>query len=234
MIVSRRRDLALTEFDNALITMKINFEEKIQAVEKLLSNWSYRYLTPFGKVTVIKSLGLSKLSQLALVVPNPSKEMINKLNTLFFKFIWGNGSEKVRRDDGKLSVKYGGLGVPDVLNFWMSFQFSWLRRFLDTKAFWPKLLLLEIHQKTDLELEPADLLQLGACKINEISKKISNLFWQQVLGTVCPMVEGFLFCNPEKITDSTFWYNPLIKRNNVVKYNHFPEIINNQLTTEVA
>ena len=149
-------------------------------------------------MTVIKSLALSKLSQLALVAPNPNKEMIKKINTIFFKFIWGNGSEKVRREDAKLPAKYGGLGVPDVSNFWLAFKFSWLRRFLCTKAFWPKLLLQEINQMTNLNLEPTDLLQLGACKINEFTKKIKNQFWKQVLGAVTPMVEGFLFCNPEK------------------------------------
>ena len=212
------------KFDNALSNMTANFDEKIQVVKKMLSNWSYRYLTPFGKVTVVKSLGLSKLSHLALVVPNPSKEMLKKIDTMFFKFIWGNGSEKVRRDDCKLPIKYGGIGAPDVFNFWMSFKFSWLRRFLDSESFWPKLLLQDINLITNLNLQPSDLLELGACKINEISKRINNIFWKQVLGTVTPMVEGYLFCNPEKLTASTFWYNPLIKRNNVVKYNNFPEI----------
>ena len=52
-------------FDNALEHMDDNFENKIKSIEKMLSNWTYRYLTPFGKITVIKTLCLSKLSHTA-------------------------------------------------------------------------------------------------------------------------------------------------------------------------
>ena len=212
------------KFDNALINMKSNFDEKIEDIEKMLSNWSYRYLTPFGKITVVKSLGLSKLSHVALVIPNPSKEMLKRIESIFFKFIWGNGSEKVRRDDCKLPVKCGGLAMPDVLQFWTAFKFSWLRRLLETEAFWPKLLLQEISQILNQNISPCQLLQLGACKLNEIAKKLKNNFWKQVLAAALPIVERSAFCNPAKLTTSPLWYNPLIRRNGVIKYNDFPEI----------
>jgi hypothetical protein len=122
--------------------MNNNFEDKIEKMQNMLSNWTYRYLTPFGKVTIVKSLGLSKISHIALVMPNPTKEMIKRIENIFYKFIWGDQkSEKVRREDTKLPVKLGGLGVPDVLKFWTAFKFSWFRRMLNTQSFWPKLVL---------------------------------------------------------------------------------------------
>ena len=81
-------------FDNALENMEDNFLAKICNIENVLSNWTYRYLTPFGKITIIKTLGLSKLSHTALVIANPSKDMVKKVEGIFFKFLWGNGSEK--------------------------------------------------------------------------------------------------------------------------------------------
>ena len=209
-------------FDSGLENMSSNFEEKIDKVDKMLSNWSYRYLTPFGKVTVIKSLGLSKLSHVALVIPNPTKAMIKRVESIFFKFIWGKGSEKVRREDCKLPVKSGGLGMPDLVHFWTAFKFSWLRRLLETEAFWPKILMQEISTILNINLLPCDLLKLGSAKLNEIAKK--NPFWKQVLAATVPISEGSSFCNPEKFSDTPLWYNPLIKRNNVIKYNDFPEI----------
>ena len=77
--------------------MSSNFVDKIENMEKMLSNWTYRYMTPFGKVTVVKSLGLSKLSHIALVMPNPTRDMIKKIEGIFYKFIWDKKSEKVRR-----------------------------------------------------------------------------------------------------------------------------------------
>ena len=44
----------------------------------MLNGWLYRHLTPYGKIVVIKSLALSKLSHIALVVPNLTKNYLNQ------------------------------------------------------------------------------------------------------------------------------------------------------------
>ena len=82
---SRRFKLLGITFDNNLEEMELNFESKILGIEKLLSNWAYRYLTPFGKVTIIKALALSKCSHMALAIPNSNKSMIKRLNTILYK-----------------------------------------------------------------------------------------------------------------------------------------------------
>ena len=73
----------------------------------MLGGWFYRYITPYGKVVIIKTLALSKLSDAALVVPSPSKQMLKQIECLFFKFIWSNKSEKVSREHAKLPEKFG-------------------------------------------------------------------------------------------------------------------------------
>ena len=200
-------------FDSNLENMSSNFTDKVDAVEKMLNNWSYRYLTPFGKVTVVKSLGLSKLSHIALVIPNPSKDMIKRIETIFYQFIWNKKSEKVRREDCKLPAKNGGLGMPDISNFWLAFKFSWFRRLLTTEAFWPQLLLENISKYVNYQISACELLELGASKLLEISKCVKNPFWKQVLGTAVPITQGSAFCYPEKILASPFFSNPLIVRN---------------------
>ena len=100
-----------------------------------MDGWFYRFLTPYGKVVIIKTLALSKLSDAALVVPNPSKQMLKQIECLFFY-----KSEKVSREHSKLPEKYGGLNVPDIESFWLYFKFSLLRRRLNTSAFWQILL----------------------------------------------------------------------------------------------
>ena len=82
-ILVKRATFGIT-FDNNLVKMQQNFEIKIEEIEKLLSHWSYRYLTPFGKVTIIKSLALSKLSHVALVIPNPTKQMFKRIENIFY------------------------------------------------------------------------------------------------------------------------------------------------------
>ena len=116
--------------------------------------------------------------------------------------------------------------MPDIANFWSAFKFSWLRRLLNTRAFWPSILLQEISTILNNNISVSDLVQLGVAKLNDISKKIKNNFWKQVLISTVSVVDGFVFYRPEKFLNSSFWYNPLIKRNTIVKYNHFPEISN--------
>ena len=42
----------------------------IIGISKVFNNWRNRFLTPFGKVTVIKTLTLPKITHLALVTPD--------------------------------------------------------------------------------------------------------------------------------------------------------------------
>ena len=213
-------------FTNNLENMHLNYNVKVENIRKLLSAWSYRYLTPFGKVTVVKSLALSKLSHIALVIPNPRKDMISNLTNMIYKFIWGSGSEKVRREDAVLPVKLGGLGVPDIKKFWSAFKFSWFRRLLTSKSFWPNIILTQVGEILGKTVSGTDLLQLGTVKLQNIAKKLENKFWQQVFETPVKMAEGAAFCFPELILTSPFFYNSLVLRNRkVVTEKTFPELV---------
>ena len=212
-------------FNNNLDRMEQNFTEKVEKMEKMLSCWFYRYITPYGKVTIIKTLALSMLSHVALIIPNPSKQMFKQIETTFFNFIWNKKSEKIRREDAKLPEKQGGLNVPDVEQFWLSFKFSWLCRLLTTQAFWPNIIIHEISQIQNSPLTSTDILQLGPALLGKIGKKLKNKFWQQVLFSAMNVTEGAIFCHPEKLSVSPFWHNPFIRRNNkVIQFNDFPEI----------
>ena len=84
---------------------------------------------------LIKTLSLSKLSHLTLVLPKLDNRKIKSIETLIYTFLWGGKSEKVSRNDTKLNEKAGGLGLVDIHAFWQSLKFSWLRRFLSTNCF---------------------------------------------------------------------------------------------------
>ena len=127
-------------FDSNLEKMGGNFAAKMRDIKKLLGAWFHRHLTPYGKITVVKSLALSKLSNVALVIPTLSKNMLKEIEGVFYKFIWNAKSEKVRRKDAELPAKYGGLSMVCVKDFWTGFKFSWFRRMLTTRAVWPTIL----------------------------------------------------------------------------------------------
>jgi hypothetical protein len=51
--------------------VKINFNEKFLEGKALYKLWLKRQLTPLGRVAVLKSLILSKLINLWMLLPNP-------------------------------------------------------------------------------------------------------------------------------------------------------------------
>ena len=65
---------------------ELNFVEKIRNLEKTLNSWKRRNLTLYGKVNIVKTLGLSKLIYSASVLVIPEQQ-INEINSLIQNFI---------------------------------------------------------------------------------------------------------------------------------------------------
>ena len=65
--------------------VELNYNPVIASIKKLLSNWSHRYITPVGKITIIKTLALSKLSHLILSIPSPGMDIVKSLESIFKK-----------------------------------------------------------------------------------------------------------------------------------------------------
>ena len=61
---------------------KINYEQKI-----LIKIWSIEKLTLLGRIVVLKSLIIPKITHLLISLPNPSEQTIEQIKILAFKFI---------------------------------------------------------------------------------------------------------------------------------------------------
>ena len=196
-------------FDGNLANMERNLDAKIAEIKKLLNCWIHRSLTIYGKIVVVKTLALSKLSHVALVIPCITPNKIREIESLFFKFIWNNKPDK---------------GMIDIKDFWQAFRFSWFRRLNNTNAYWPNILLDTVNEITGEIIDINTLLEMGPTKIQSIGKKINNKFWKEVFGTVVSIIQGAIFCHPEKILLTSFWNNPLVTKNRPIKESDFPNI----------
>ena len=72
---------------------ELDFNQKLKVLQTKLDMWSARDLTLFGKVKIIKTLGLSQLIFAAsnLVVPSGVEDTVK---TKCFKFLWKNKKDK--------------------------------------------------------------------------------------------------------------------------------------------
>ena len=64
-----------------------NISGKVSDIKKLIAIWSTRTLTPYGKVVIIKSLLMSKITHILLSLPTPSDTAIYQLEQLFLIFV---------------------------------------------------------------------------------------------------------------------------------------------------
>ena len=65
-----------------------NWYDKIKDLEKILHVWKKRKLTIFGKTCIINTLALSKLYYSAAILNYPPNDVIKKINTAIYGFIW--------------------------------------------------------------------------------------------------------------------------------------------------
>ena len=104
-------------------------------IENLLNRWTFRNLSVYGRIRVVKSLALSKITHLIQVIPNPEPSSIQHLQRLINNFIWKRNAQKkivVSKEAAELPCNKGGLAVPNLINFWDSLNLAWVTRLITT------------------------------------------------------------------------------------------------------
>ena len=122
-----------------------NFNNKITEIQKTLSTWMRRKLSILGKITVIKSLCISKLIHIIQSI-GFSEKFLNKINSLFFKFLWQKEIDGKKRIIERVKRKTlcngkgeGGLNMLDLVSFQNSFLLRWAELLMDPEhAEWKK------------------------------------------------------------------------------------------------
>ena len=75
----------------------MNYNDKFNEIKKLKKNWLQRMITPLGTVAVLKSLILSKLIHLWILLLNPPEVFLVDLQKECFCFIWNGKRDRVSR-----------------------------------------------------------------------------------------------------------------------------------------
>ena len=63
-----------------------------------MKQWAKRILTPLGRLSVLRTLLISKLNHLITSSPKPSADKIIKLNKTFFELLWKSSTDKIKRE----------------------------------------------------------------------------------------------------------------------------------------
>ncbi|KAK3084078.1 hypothetical protein FSP39_007782 [Pinctada imbricata] len=95
----------------------INFENKFCIIRSEITQWSKRNLTTLGKITVVKSLLLPKLTHLFFTLPCPKHSLLKEINDALFRYIWNNKRDKVSRKQMVKDYNEGGCRMIDIFAY---------------------------------------------------------------------------------------------------------------------
>ena len=115
-------------FDQTLDLMESNYEDCFEKVKSDLSSWKHRFLTVFGKITVIKTMCLPKFTHIATVIPSLSLKRMKEIEREFEIFLNNNNPSITNKTTRYIAKKRNCLGMPKVNTFWRAMKISWLRR----------------------------------------------------------------------------------------------------------
>ena len=184
--------------------IELNYESKIIEIEKLMKIWSIRKLTILGRITVLKSLVIPKLTHLFIALPNPSQTLLKYLNTVFFKFIWHCGTEKLARSLITQNYKDGGVKMINVNNYITALKNAWIRRMFTNNPKWTNLF------KSITGISTMDLIIHGDYFIISKLERIVNKFWRDTLYSWAQIQQKQHPQNVDDILGVNIWYNSKI------------------------
>ena len=106
----------------------MNYDKGLQSMKTMISTWKKRNLTVLGRIVVLKSLVLPKLSYVAQMLPNPNDDLIKEVSNMFFKYIWQDKPDRIKRAQFIQKYEDGGVKMPDVESHINALKINWIRR----------------------------------------------------------------------------------------------------------
>ena len=184
----------------------INYSMKYIEIANEMKRWSKRILTPLGRLTILKTLLISKFNHLIIALPNPSANTISKLNKIFFAFVWQSSTDRIKRDVLMQDFEQGGLRMIHLENYINALKLGWVRRLLLNDSRY-KLLFQSIYVNVE------SLLNRGDTYIKEIRNNCRNKFWYDVLDAWYKFTQLLRPKSIEDIMAMNIWNNINIKIN---------------------
>ena len=197
-------------FSSDLSNMEVNIKIKSDEIDKICKNWQNRKLSVYGKNILCKTLMLSKINNIIIILPDLPKDVIVSFETQIYKFLW-QGCDQVRRSDAKIGESQGGLNLPNVWTSIHAFKIAWFRRLFSTKTVWANI--LNVHLSfVRQNLTFHDLLLEGDIGWAKIAARIGSKFWRVCLKAPGIPFNRFIKDHPVLAPDLNIWNCSIFKQ----------------------
>ena len=191
--------LGVTFSSNVGNIWDLNTNETLNNIKNLLERWAKRKLTLIGRITIIKSLALSKFVHLFLSLPDPPKELVKELEKCFYGFLWNGGHDRISRRVIIKNMSCGGLRMVQLPAFIKALKISWIRRIIKQH---------ENNEWFDLStVNFSKLLSMGTQYAERLTETLINPFWKDLMKHWSDFGKVVRIENIKQILDSPLWLN---------------------------
>ena len=109
--------------------IELNWTIKIEEVKQVITQWSRRNISLWGKSIIVKTFILSKLNYILQSLRLPD-HVLKLIDSLIFKFLWKKGSnksgqERIKRTTLCLNVAEGGISMISILDQQLVMLLQW-------------------------------------------------------------------------------------------------------------
>ena len=109
--------------------ISLNFNEKIEKIEKILNIWKTRKLSWKGKILILKSLILPQITYLLSVCYCPDR-ILMKIDHILMEFFWDKKVAKVKKKTLIGTFDKGGLKMPEIFAINTVSKIKWIKKLL--------------------------------------------------------------------------------------------------------
>ena len=183
----------------------LNFDDKLNEIRRTLSKWKKRQITPIGKIAILKTLIMSKITHLLINIPDPPENFINEMEKEFFRFLWSNKPSKISKTTVIKEYNEGGLRMINIRNFISALKSSWIRKMHYNKDI--------TNMITDLYPELPSLPRFGVEFSKKLHSTIKNPFWKDVVKHFIKIQEHLKPSDMNELMSDHIFYNSNILRN---------------------
>ena len=180
---------------------EVNCQRKLEALHSTLLKWSHLKLTLLGKITIIKSLALSKLNYCISTMEIPEYFTTTAQNEIN-NFLWGGKPPRIKFQTAIADIPDGGLRHTNIHAYIIAQKAAWAKKLLD------------MYDSSFISYIEEYLPPLSVCDILKLSFYPDSLsptmpvFYRQVLHAWYQMKE--MPESAEDIFNEVIWYNKYI------------------------
>ena len=210
-VTDKLKALGVWISSDPMVSMKANYNEKLQKVKNCLSGWEYRRLSLLGKIVVLKSLIASQLVYI-LSPLSTNQAALDEINNVFYSFLWSGRGDKIKRDVMISDYKNGGLRMIDIKSFNKALKSTWVKKYLDNNNHGKWKLLFD----SELRDCGGDVIFKGNLNKSDLAKfiHVSDAFTTEILKIWSEISYDSNITSTENLLSLPLWQNSLVRIGN--------------------